>query len=319
MLDLLEGGLKTLSLLSDDIFEKLSSFGVEVLREVNLTKFSTMKLNSLGDLIIVGSVDELKKVVELLLANKISYKPIGWGANLVLPEKPDFVFIKLDFPFDKNEITPDKDSYRLSATAPLNVLTSVATKYGLKGWEVFTGIPASLGGAVFMNAGTSLGEIGELVEEVSLLRKSGKVEKIKIDKGSFSYRKNHFVEDGDIILEVVLRHNGLDPEIGNVIKKYLKMRTDTQPLREKTCGCMFKNSHELVEGEQITCRAGLYIDIMGLKGLSSGHMRVSPKHANFMENRGSSSSSEVKDLVNLTLNELEFHYGVKFETEVDLP
>ena len=308
-----------MSLLSDELNNKLSSLGVDIHRDTNLTKYSTMKLSSIGDLIIVKTSEQLKEVIKLLIEGQISYKPIGWGANLVLPEKPDFVFIKLDFPFDKNQIDPNKTSYRISATAPLNVLTSVATKLGLSGWEVFTGVPASLGGAVFMNAGTSLGEIGELVEEVTLLRKSGTIESIKINENSFSYRENHFVQDGDIILEVVIKHNGIDPNVGDLIKSYLKKRTETQPLREKTCGCMFKNRHEEVEGTEITCRAGLYIDIMGLKGLSSGGMRVSPKHANFMENKGSSSSRDVKELVGLTLNELEYHYGVKFETEVDLP
>jgi UDP-N-acetylmuramate dehydrogenase len=308
-----------LSLLSENLYNELSSVGVDVLRDANLTKYSTMKLSSTGDLITVKTVDQLKEVIKLLVTHKISYKPIGWGANLVLPEKPDFIFIKLDLPFDKKEVDPSKKSYKLSATAPLNVLTSLATKHGLSGWEVFTGVPASLGGAVFMNAGTSLGEIGELIEEVTLLRKSGVIETVSINENSFSYRENHFVKDGDIILEVVIKHNGIDSKVGDIIKSYLKKRTDTQPLREKTCGCMFKNSHEEVEGTEITCRAGLYIDIMGLKGLSSGDMRVSPKHANFMENKGSSSSTDVKELVGLTLNELEFHYGVKFETEVDLP
>lgn len=308
-----------MSLLSDNIFKKLKDKGINALREASLTKFSTMKLHSVGDLITIKSLDELRFVLETLREEEVSYKPIGWGANLVLPERPDFVFIKLDLPFDKNQITKDKSSYRLSATAPLNVLTSVASKLGLSGWEVFTGVPASLGGAVFMNAGTSLGEIGELIEEVTLLRADGAIEVVKIDNKSFSYRENHFVNDGDIIVDVVIKHNGIDETIGEVIKEYLKKRTESQPLREKTCGCMFKNSHHLVAGQQITCRAGLYIDIIGLKGLSSGDMRVSPKHANFMENRGSSSSQEVKNLVNLTLNELEFHYGVKFETEVDLP
>lgn len=309
-----------MSLLSSDIQQRLKVLeGVEVLLNAELTKFSTMKLFCQGDLIKVSNIDSLKELIKELQQINLSYKLIGWGANLILPKNPDFVFIKLDLPFDKSMIDPEKDTFSLPATAPLNVLTSIATKHGFKGWEVFTGVPASLGGAVFMNAGTNLGEIGELVKDVTLLRKNGELEKISINEGSFSYRKNHFVKDGDVIVEVTLFHKGKDPNIGKLIKDYLKKRTDTQPLREKTCGCMFKNQSISVDGHELTCRAGLYLDIIGLKGLSQGEMRVSPRHANFMENRGSCSSDEVKTLVDTALHELEFHYGVKFETEVDLP
>lgn len=309
-----------MSLLSEQIQKKLNSLkGVEVLLDAELTKFSTMKLFCQGDLIKVSIVDSLKSLIKVLQEAGVSYKLIGWGANLILPKNPDFVFIKLDLPFDKSLIDPNLDTFSLPATAPLNVLTSIATKHGFKGWEVFTGVPASLGGAVFMNAGTNLGEIGELVKDVTLLRKNGDLEKVIIDEASFSYRKNHFVKEGDVIVEVTLFHKGKDPNIGDLIKDYLKKRTDTQPLREKTCGCMFKNQSISVDGEEVTCRAGLYLDIIGLKGLSQGEMRVSPRHANFMENRGSCSSDEVTKLVDTALKELEFHYGVKFETEVDLP
>ncbi len=309
-----------MSLLSKDTSKKLHGIdGVEFLEDTDLTKFSTMKLYSKGSLLKVSTVEALKKVVETLKANSVSYKLIGWGANLVLPKNPDFIFIKLDFPFDKSMVDPTKSEFSLPATAPLNVLTSIATKNGFKGWEVFTGVPASLGGAVFMNAGTNLGEIGELVKDVTLLRNGGSVDKVEVTEDSFSYRKNHFVNEGDIIIEVTLIHKGIDEGIGALIKDYLKKRTDSQPLREKTCGCMFKNQSISVSGHDLTCRAGLYLDIIGLKGLSQGHMRVSPRHANFMENRGSCSSEEVKALVEMALEELEFHYGVKFETEVDLP
>lgn len=309
-----------MSLLSNNLHKKFEALeGVEVLIDAELTKFSTMKLSCHGDLIKVSKVNSLKELIRELKDQGINYKLIGWGANLILPKKPDFVFIKLDLPFDKTMIDPEKDTFSLPATAPLNVLTSIATKHGFSGWEVFTGVPASLGGAVFMNAGTNLGEICELVRDVTLLRKNGELETIKIDENSFSYRKNHFVKDGDVIVEVTLFHKGKDPNIGPLIKDYLKKRTETQPLREKTCGCMFKNQSLKVEDAELTCRAGLYLDIIGLKGLNQGQMRISPMHANFMENRGNCSSDEVRKLVDTALEELEFHYGVKFETEVDLP
>ncbi|MCF8058146.1 MAG: FAD-binding protein [Bacteriovoracaceae bacterium] len=308
-----------MSLLSKNKISQLDNVDIEVFKDVDLSKYSTMKLSSHGDLVKVRSLIALQDLLKVFLDEQIPYRVIGWGANFILPKEPDFVLIKLDLPFDKNSINDQENEFSLSATAPLNVLSSIASKYGLSGWEVFTGVPASLGGAIAMNAGTSLGEIGELIKDVTVLSSTGMIKKIDIDKNSFSYRKNNFLNEGDIIVEATIFHKGIDPTVAETIKTYLQKRTESQPLREKTCGCMFKNTITQINGNSVTCRAGQYIDIMGLKGLSWGQMRISPKHANFMENKGSSNSDEVKKLVAIALEELEFHYGVKFETEVHLP
>ena len=93
------------------------------------------------------------------------------------------------------------------------------------------------------------------------------------------------------------------------------MRTRTQPLKEWTCGCVFKNHQNNQSG--VTCRAGHFIDIMGLKGLSISNLQVSPKHANFMENRGESSYQDVLMMINILKKELKLSTGVDFETEVE--
>lgn len=309
-----------MSLLSDTQLTLVKKIeGCEVLHDVEMKKFSTMKLSSFGTLVKVSHIEALKELVQYFANQGIAFKCIGWGANFILPEKPNFVLIKLDIPFDKRAITPDQKVFDLPASAPLNVLTSLAVKYGFKGWEVFTGVPASLGGAIAMNAGTNLGEICELLESVQILRADGSVDNHIVTDNSFSYRANHILNEGDIIIGARIFHKGIDPTIGALIKEYLKKRTDSQPLKEKTCGCMFKNKHLKTSDLELTCRAGLYLDIMGAKGLNVGDMRISPKHANFMENHGESGSEEVKELVSLALSELELHYGVKFETEAHLP
>ncbi len=279
-----------------------------------------MKLSSRGHLFIVNSIDALSKLIKLLKENNLTYQMIGWGANTILPEKLDAVLIKLKLPFNKEVVDPKLDEYHLPASAPLNIMTSLAVKFGFKGWEVFTGIPGSLGGAIFMNAGTNLGEIGDLITEVTILDNEGNQRCHRVVNGDFSYRHNHFVKDGEIILSAKIKHLGIDKEISKVIKTYLDKRMETQPLREKTCGCMFKNKKVNLSNHEITCRAGLYIDIMGLGGfgLKPG-LRISPKHANFMENKEGANRSDVVDLIDFTLNELEAQYGIKFEKEVQIP
>lgn len=281
----------------------------------DLKKFSTMRLDARGDLITVKSVDGLKAALKALTQNNIEYRALGWGANVLLPVKATLPYIQLDFEFDRSVFEAPRDEYVLPGSVSLATLTSHANKFGLKGWEVFTGIPASLGGALFMNAGTNLGEIGSIVKEVKLITKNGEEKSVIIDKNSFSYRHNHFVDSGDIIYEARLIHFGLDEAISKKIREYLDMRNRTQPLKEWTCGCIFKNHHDRLR--DVTCRAGLFIDIMGLKGLTIKNLKISPKHANFMENSGESSYEDVMQMITVLQKELKLQFGVSFETEVE--
>jgi UDP-N-acetylmuramate dehydrogenase len=281
----------------------------------DLKKFSTMRLDARGDLITVKTVEALKAVTSTLTKNSLSYRVLGWGANMLLPPTSSVPYLQLDFEFDRNQLDIPRDEYILPASVSLATLTSHANKFGLKGWEVFTGIPATLGGAIFMNAGTNLGEIGTIVKEVKIISKYGEEKLIKIDRHSFTYRHNHFVELGDVIYEARLIHLGIDSAISQKIREYLEMRTRTQPLKEWTCGCVFKNHQNLVSG--VTCRAGLFIDIMGLKGFTYKNLRISPKHANFMENSGESSYDDVLQMISTLKKELKLQMGVDFETEVE--
>ena len=284
----------------------------EYLPDHDLTPFTTMRLSSRGDLIRVKTVEALQKILPLLNKHRKSYLVVGWGANQILPPVSDKIVIHLEMPFDLNYLSEVRDEYVLPASVGLNHLTSHAVKFGLKGWEVFTGIPASLGGAIFMNAGTNLGEIGKLVKKVILVTTEGKIREETITEKSFSYRHNHFVQDGEVIVGAILAHHGTDPEISAKIKEYLDYRKRTQPLATKNCGCVFKNpSREF--------QAGRLVDLIGLKGLTVGGLRVSPKHANFIENTGSSNWDQFQTLVNIIKSNMDHFYGIEFELEVKIP
>jgi UDP-N-acetylmuramate dehydrogenase len=282
---------------------------VTIHKDVNLSKFTTIRLKNIGSIAIVESTDSLVLLLSELNGHKIQYHLVGWGANQIIHNSDDTLFVNLKFEFDRSYLEEVRNEYRLPASVPLNMLTSHAQKFGLKGWEVFTGIPASLGGAIFMNAGTGLGEIGELVKEVTLLKRSGELKVLSRGEIEFSYRKNHFVEDGDVIIEAVLTHKGVDKEISNHIKEYLEYRKKTQPITTKNCGCVFKNF-------DTNHRAGHYIELVGLKGLSLNGLQVSNVHANFIENKETyASSDDFVKLVNLLQSELELQTGIKFELE----
>lgn len=284
----------------------------ELKEGIDLSSYTTFKLKAIGDVLEVHSVNALKKILPKLVENKKPYRVVGWGANQILPDQSDYLFIKLQFSFDHQTYLSElRSEYKLPASLGINHLTGHGSKFNLKGWEVFTGIPASLGGAIFMNAGTALGEIGPLVKDVTLVTPDGQERVEIITPVSFSYRKNSFVKPGEIIVGATLIHQGIEQEIGPKIKNYLEYRKSTQPLATKNCGCVFKNAAPFYQ-------AGRLIDHLGLKGLSSGELKVSPKHSNFMENTGGAKKEDFLKLVSVINAYSDRYLGIEFELEVKI-
>ena len=278
----------------------------------DLTGLTTFKLEARGDYLDVKSVEALKLVLPLLKKYQREYLVLGWGANQILPRTSDKIILHLNLPFDLSYLDVMRDEYVLPASLGINHLTGHAVKFGLKGWEVFTGVPASLGGALYMNAGTNLGEIGSLVKEVTLVTADGVLRKEEIVPGIFSYRHNHFVKDGEVIVGAVMKNIGTDEAIPQKIKDYLEYRKKTQPLTTRNCGCVFKNPMKELQ-------AGRLIDLLGLKGSGIGGLRISLKHANFMENNGAANWDHFRTLVETVNYEMDHFYGIAFELEVKIP
>lgn len=283
--------------------------GLDCRWKTDLTSFSTFRMQSQGDLVIASNEKALSILLNQLHAHRRTWRMLGWGANQVLAPIETDVLIQLDFTHDPEVLVQARDEYELPASVGLNVLTAHAIKFGTRGWEALTGIPASLGGAIYMNAGTALGEIGALVKSVRLMNPKGEVREEVMTASSFSYRKNHFVKPGDVILSAVLTHNGLDASLPDKIRKYQEYRRQSQPLATKNCGCVFKNAAPARQ-------AGRLIDLTGLKGLTVGALRVSHKHANFMENQGGASAEDFGELTRLINQQMQLHWGVAFELEV---
>lgn len=293
-------------------FEKLNDSKIS--RDIDLTKFTTIRVETKGTVVFVNTVEALQKTVKFLNENEVEFVVLGLGSNLIIENNEKRIFLKVDFPFDKTLLDNFQNEYVLPASVPLSILSSHAIRNNIAGWEVFTGIPANVGGAVFMNAGTNLGEISEVIEEVSYVKKDGSLRTIKNKEGLFSYRSNNFLLPGEVIYSVKLSHKGQDPKIGPFIRNYLKKRNLSQPLKEFTCGCVFKN----FKGGDITCPAGKFIDIIGLKGLTYKGVRVSHKHGNFMENFNNAKSEDVIELISIVQEELYLQFGVNFEKEVQI-
>lgn len=282
---------------------------VDFLYNENLAKYSTIKLEEKSHVAIVRSIEGLKNLGKILINKNINFTYIGLGANQILRHQSNHLYIKTLFNYLENKFDLNENLFFFNGNTTLNILTGLAIKNKLRGWDVFTGIPATLGGAIVMNAGTSLGEIGSIIDSVVILRDFTEIIDHKIKKDDFSYRQNNFLEKNDFILGARLKNLGFQEKIDQKIKDYLDFRTKSQPLSSKNCGCVFKNFSKKI-------KAGKTIDLLGLKSLDNGTIRVSEKHANFFENYQNANFNDFKEIIAVINAYSERFIGIKFELEV---
>lgn len=277
----------------------------------DISHLSTMRLKSRGHYITISKYDEIEMVLQILRENKIEYKLIGWGANQILPKDASkWVYLKLLPPTPESEyFKNESDPFVLPAGLGLNTLITVALKRGYVGWEVLTGIPASVGGATYMNAGTKFGDISSIIYAVEILDKTGLKRKVVKDKHTFGYRKNFIINKGDIITHVHFIHHGINVEaVSKNITEYMDYRKKTQPLQSNNCGCIFKNMNNI--------SAGKIIDELNLKGVCVGPLKISTVHGNFIENTGGGTADQFWELVSIIQEKVKEKTGKEFELEI---
>jgi UDP-N-acetylmuramate dehydrogenase len=196
------------------------------------------------------------------------------------------------------------------AGASLAKLLSFSVEHGLTGLEFAAGIPGTVGGAVCMNAGTSLGEIGDIVESVTLISPDGVLGTRSVGEMEFGYRTAS-IPEGHLVLEVrvVLRHDDKE-KIKARIKELQNTRKQRQPWGLPNAGSVFKNPQEE--------SAGRLIEDAGLKGRLVGGAQVSEKHANVIVNTGKAKASDVLELMEIVKEKVLEVSGVRLEPEIKI-
>ena len=194
------------------------------------------------------------------------------------------------------------------AGLPLARLLAFSMREGFTGLEFCTGIPGTVGGAVRMNAGTSTGEIGDIIDSVSLLAPDGRLETKRGDAMGFGYRTSS-IPDGELIMNirVILRRDDKD-KVKARVKDLMEARKRRQPAGLPNAGSMFKNPLEE--------SAGRLIETAGLKGTAIGGAQVSDKHANFIVNRGNATAADVLALMDLVKEKVLEVHKVRLEPEI---
>lgn len=287
---------------------ELKALGVEVVPDTSLQNLTYLGIGGTTDLLRIHVHDAIPALLNLLDSHSIAHKFLGSGSNLLVVDgNLPFVILQLAKPDPDIVITGN--SVWVDAAADLGRTVTYCAKRDLGGMEGLIGVPGTVGGALRMNAGAYGSQIGTYVRKVKLYRASAR--RIEILSGAniaFEYRHTSFAPD-DMMLAVTLELPSKPySEILQGIRLCNEKRRTSQPLGQKSAGCIFKNP----PGDS----AGRLIDQLGLKGFAVGDARVSDRHANFFINAGHASSQDMLSLIEQVRERVRQAYGVTLENEV---
>ena len=240
----------------------------------------------------------------------VEYMVIGNGSNILVRDGGyDGVIVRLGGGFDYVEADASGRVVAGGSTL-LSTVAANALKAGLTGFEFASGIPGSVGGACFMNAGAYGGEMKDVLVNVTVISKNGTVERLlSVSELELGYRTSVFEKSGDIVVKAEYKlQQGDKKEIEEKMRELRQKRNEKQPVNLPSAGSFFKRP----EGHF----AGALIEGAGLKGLSVGGARVSPLHAGFIVNEGGATCTDIENLMRLVQNTVEKETGVRLEPEV---
>jgi UDP-N-acetylmuramate dehydrogenase len=255
------------------------------------------------------SIDELKDIVKRCHENNLAIKVLGSGSNLLITDKGiKAVVIKLDAE-EFSKVTFDGQTVTAGAGADLAKLVLQCTKKGLSGIEGLCGIPGSIGGSVRMNAGGRFGDLGQVVESVTLLDYNANTFVKSKPELVFDYRSVNIT--APFILDATLKMYEADPEqILKTVQEVWIYKKNNQPLNTRNSGCIFKNP----PGQA----AGALIDRAGLKDVENGGAVVSDKHANFIIAKDGCTSNDVKNLIEHIQKCIQDKFDITLELEIEI-
>ena len=254
-------------------------------------------------------ISDIIEAVKICRKNNIKFFVIGNGSNLLVPDEGyNGVIIKLKSEFSKIEV----EGYYLivNSGAKLSEVYTVAYENSLTGFEFASGIPGTIGGAIYMNAGAYGGEMKDIVESVEVLDLDNfELRELKNEELEFSYRKSIIQRKNYIVTTIKLKlQKGNKEEINAVYEDLRERRNSKQPLNFGSAGSTFKRP----EGHF----ASKLIEDAGLKGYHINDAWVSEKHSGFIVNKGNASYKEVMELIEYVQKVVFEKFGVKLETEV---
>lgn len=284
----------------------------KVLENEPLAKHTTMKIGGPAEIFIEPSNSEhLTKAFRIIKKHNAKWRAIGRGSNLLVADQGiEGVVIKLGLGMDDFEL--NGETLTVGGGYSIIKLATIISKKGLSGLEFSSGIPGSIGGAVYMNAGAHGADMSKILVKAHILFEDGTLEWLTNEEMKFSYRTSILQDErpGICIGAVLKLQKGEKENIVAVMQKNKDYRRDTQPWNYPCAGSIFRNP--------LPNYAGQLVEDAGLKGYQIGGAKISEMHGNFIVNAGGATAQDVLDLIDFVKKTIHEKYEVSMETEVEI-
>ena len=282
----------------------------KIYNDVPLKNLTSYKLSGIAKKVIIPSnIEELINLIKYVRENKLKYKLIGSGSNLIFDGDYDGILIKLE---KIDHCTIKGTKIIVGSGYLLQKLAIKTCKLGLTGLEFATGIPGTVGGACANNSGAYNSDMGYVVSSLKVLTPSLEIKTMVNKELDYHYRTSFFEKNRDyVILEATINlKKGNKDEILEIIADRKKRRLESQPLEYPSAGSVFRNP--------VGNYAGKLIEDIGYKGKNIGDATVSDKHANFIINKGNASGKDIIKLIEEIKENVKKEYDIELHLEQEI-
>jgi UDP-N-acetylmuramate dehydrogenase len=289
----------------------------EVRESEPLARYSTYRIGGPATVVLPASAEDVAIALRTAHEAGVAWFALGLGSNILLPDDGlDALVIRLGKGLDRLERDGDRWTAGAGLPAPLAARRTAAAGYA--GLHIFVGVPGTVGGGVYMNAGCHGGDWSEVVESVTVVDQAGGDAVVPRAEVPFTYRRSGL--DGRVVVEVAVRLRPEEPHrLDEQITEMFEWRQGGTPFNQPCCGSVFKNpSGPSWKREGGPRTAGQLIEAAGLKGHRVGAVEVSPMHANYFVNTGGARAAEVRGLIEEVQRRVQAEFGVMLEPEVKL-
>jgi UDP-N-acetylmuramate dehydrogenase len=282
-----------------------------------LARYSTYRIGGPATVVLPSSAEDAGIAIRMAHQAGIPWFALGLGSNILLPDEGlDALVVRLGKGMDR--LDQDGDRWVIGPGLPAPLAARRTAGAGYAGLHLFVGVPGTVGGGVYMNAGCHGGDWSEVVETVTVVDQSGRDAVLARSEVPFTYRWSGL--DGRVVVETAVR---LRPEeqhrLDEQIAEMFEWRQSGTPFNQPCCGSVFKNPHGPSWKQEAGPRtAGQLIEAAGLKGFRVGGAEVSPMHANYFVNTGAASASDVRELITRVQDRVEREFGARLEPEVKI-
>ena len=278
-----------------------------------MKKHTTFKIGGIADYFIsVKNEEELKQVLNYADIKNIPITIIGNGSNILVSDKGiRGLVIKIDIQYVNIKELDNYVEIQVGSGTKMMALAIQLKNQGISGFEQLSGIPGTIGGAIYMNAGAYGKEMKDIVISTKCMNMKGDIIEFSNEEQGFKYRSSIFSKNKYIVLETKLKlQKGRKEKIEQQMNEYLSQRKEKQPLEYPSAGSSFKRQEGLITAK--------LIDECGLKGYKIGGAMVSEKHAGFIVNTGDATAKDVIELIKYIKDKVYENYKVKIEEEIKI-